>query len=99
MPQLDGTWQLSSPAWRRSRLSPPLKQVQPGQSRIRTAVIDFWRRPQQKHYRLDGASLNDYANGGPGSVLGGNLGVDAIQESLVLTSNYSPNMERPPGAS
>ncbi len=46
-------------------------------------------RPQQNNYRLDGASLNDYANGGPGSVLGGNLGVDAIQEFSVLTSNYS----------
>jgi hypothetical protein len=46
-------------------------------------------RPQQNNYRLDGVSLNDYANGGPGSVLGGNLGVDAIQEFSVITSNYS----------
>src|ERR1700716_4388502 len=46
-------------------------------------------RPQQNNYRLDGVSLNDYANGGPGSALGGNLGVDAIQEFSVLTSNYS----------
>ena len=36
-------------------------------------------RPQQNNYRLDGVSLNDYANGAPGSVMGGNLGVDAIQ--------------------
>jgi outer membrane receptor protein involved in Fe transport len=46
-------------------------------------------RPQQNNYRIDGVSVNDYANGGPGSVLGGNLGVDAIQEFSVLTSNYS----------
>src|SRR6202048_4222381 len=46
-------------------------------------------RPQQNNYRLDGVSLNDYANGAPGSVLGGNLGVDGIQEFSVLTSNYS----------
>src|SRR5947208_2041835 len=46
-------------------------------------------RPQQNNYRLDGVSLNDYANGAPGSVMGGNLGVDAIQEFSVLTSNYS----------
>jgi hypothetical protein len=46
-------------------------------------------RPQQNNYRLDGISLNDYANGAPGSVLGGNLGVDAIREFSVLTSNYS----------
>src|ERR1700737_3456672 len=46
-------------------------------------------RPQQNNYRLDGISLNDYSNGGPGSVLGQNLGVEAIQEFSVLTSNYS----------
>ena len=46
-------------------------------------------RPQFNNYRLDGVSLNDYANGAPGSVLGGNLGVDAIQEFSVLTSNVS----------
>ena len=46
-------------------------------------------RPQQNNYRLDGISINDYSNGGPGSVLGQNLGVEAIQEFSVLTSNYS----------
>jgi outer membrane receptor protein involved in Fe transport len=46
-------------------------------------------RPVQNNYRLDGISMNDYANAGPGSVLGGNLGVDAIQEFSVLTTNYS----------
>src|ERR1700694_2047345 len=49
----------------------------------------YGARPQQNNYRLDGISLNDYANGAPGSVLGGNLGVDAIQDFSVLTSNYS----------
>lgn len=44
-------------------------------------------RPQQNNYRLDGISINDYANGGPGSVLGINLGVDAVQEFSVSTSN------------
>jgi hypothetical protein len=46
-------------------------------------------RPQQNNYRLDGISINDYSNGGPGSVLGGNLGVDGIQEFSVFTGNYS----------
>src|SRR6202790_3229241 len=46
-------------------------------------------RPQQNNYRLDGISINDYSNGGPGSGLGQNLGVEAIQEFSVLTSNYS----------
>ncbi len=46
-------------------------------------------RPTQNSYRLDGAIVNDYSNAGPGSVLGKNLGVDAIQEFTVLTSDYS----------
>jgi Carboxypeptidase regulatory-like domain/TonB dependent receptor/TonB-dependent Receptor Plug Domain len=46
-------------------------------------------RPSQNNYRLDGISINDYANSGPGSVIGVNLGVDAIGEFSVLTSNYS----------
>src|SRR5580658_1294937 len=45
-------------------------------------------RPQQNNYLLDGISINDYSNGGPGSVLGGNLGVDAIQEFSILSANY-----------
>ena len=35
----------------------------------------------QNNYRLDGVSLNDYSNGAPGSVLGGNLGV-AIRKAM-----------------
>ena len=54
-------------------------------------------RPQQNNYRLDGISINDYANGGPGSVIGGNLGVDAIQEFSVLTSNPSAEYGRTSG--
>src|SRR3984957_2617583 len=54
-------------------------------------------RPQQNNYRLDGVSLNDYANGAPGSVLGGNLGVAAIQECSVLTSNYSADYGKTSG--
>jgi hypothetical protein len=38
-------------------------------------------RPQQNNYRIDGVSINDQFNAGPGSQAnGGNLGVDAIQE-------------------
>src|SRR5690348_1491297 len=54
-------------------------------------------RPQQNNYRLDGISLNDYANGAPGSVLGGSLGVDAIQEFSVLTTNYSADYGKTSG--
>lgn len=44
-------------------------------------------RPQWNNFRLDGVSLNDYSNTS-GSVVGGNLGVDAIQEFSVLTSDF-----------
>src|SRR6516225_5964830 len=54
-------------------------------------------RPTQNNYRLDGNSINDYGNGGPGSVIGGNLGVDAIQEFSVLTGNYSAEYGRTSG--
>jgi Carboxypeptidase regulatory-like domain/TonB-dependent Receptor Plug Domain/TonB dependent receptor len=44
-------------------------------------------RVRENSYRIDGVSVNDYSNGGPGSVLGGTLGVDAIEEFSVLTAN------------
>jgi len=55
------------------------------------------QKPVQNNYRLDGISINDYANSGPGSVLGVSLGVDAIQEFSVLTSNYSTEYGRTSG--
>jgi len=54
-------------------------------------------RPQQNNYRLDGVTINDFSNGAPGSVLGGDLGVDAIEEFSVLTSNYSSEYGRTSG--
>ncbi len=54
-------------------------------------------RPTQNNYRLDGNSINDYSNGGPGSVIGVSLGVDAIQEFSVLTGNYSAEYGRTSG--
>jgi Carboxypeptidase regulatory-like domain/TonB-dependent Receptor Plug Domain/TonB dependent receptor len=54
-------------------------------------------RPQMNNYRLDGVSIVDYAGGAPGSVLGLSLGVDAIGEFSVLTSNYSAEYGRTSG--
>jgi hypothetical protein len=54
-------------------------------------------RPQMNNYRLDGLSMNGYSNSGPGSVLGGQLGVDAVQEFSVLTTNYSAEYGRTAG--
>ena len=54
-------------------------------------------KPVQNNYRLDGVSVVDYANGAPGSVLGSSLGVDAIQEFSVITTNYSADYGRTSG--
>src|SRR2546428_10254653 len=54
-------------------------------------------RPAQNSYRLDGVSINDYSNGAPGSVLGDNLGVDAVQQFSVLGSNYPAQFGRTTG--
>lgn len=54
-------------------------------------------RSNQNNYRLDGVSFNDYTNDAPGSVLGSQAGVDAIQEFSVLISNYSAEYGRTSG--
>src|SRR5258708_27944044 len=47
------------------------------------------QRTANNNYRLDGVSVDDYANSGPGNVIGAALGVDAIQEFSVLTGGFS----------
>ena len=54
-------------------------------------------RPQMNNYRVDGISINDYSNGGPGGVVGGNLGVDAIQEFSVITGNATADYGKTAG--
>ncbi len=54
-------------------------------------------RPDQNNFRLDGISINDYANAAPGSVLGDNLGVDAVEQFSVLGSNYPAEYGRTSG--
>jgi hypothetical protein len=54
-------------------------------------------RPQMNNYRLDGVSINDYSNGGPGGVVGTNLGVDAIQEFSVVTGNATADYGKTAG--
>ena len=54
-------------------------------------------RPRQNNYRLDGITTNDYSGAGPGGALGGTLGVDAIQEFTVVTSNATSDYGRTSG--
>ena len=54
-------------------------------------------QPYENNYRINGISINDYSNGSPGSALGVNLGVDAVQEFSVLTGNYSAEYGRASG--
>jgi hypothetical protein len=54
-------------------------------------------RPQANNYLLDGTSINDYSGQAPGSLLGGNLGVDAVSEFRVLTTDYSAEYGRSAG--
>jgi hypothetical protein len=54
-------------------------------------------RPSENNYRLNSITINDYANTAPGSSLGVNLGVDAIQEFSVLTSTYAAEYGRTSG--
>lgn len=54
-------------------------------------------RPQMNNYRLDGISINDFSNGGPGGVIGANLGVDAIKEFSVITGNATADYGKTAG--
>src|SRR5258708_20968856 len=52
------------------------------------------QRTTGNNYRLDAVSVNDYANSGPGNVIGAALGVDAIQEFSVLTGSFPPEYRK-----
>ncbi|HXM95446.1 MAG TPA: TonB-dependent receptor [Candidatus Dormibacteraeota bacterium] len=61
-------------------------------------LSDAGHRPSENNYRINGITVVDYANEGPGNVLGAALGVDAIQEFSVVTSNYTAEYGRASGA-
>ncbi len=55
-------------------------------------------RPQQNNYRLDGVSVNDQLGGSPGSSLGQTIGVDAIQEFSVVSTDAPADYGKNAGA-
>ena len=61
-------------------------------------LSDSGHRPYENTYRIDGININDYSNGSPGSVLGASLGVDAVREFNVVTTNYTAEYGRTSGA-
>ena len=55
-------------------------------------------RPSENNFRVDGVSVNDNSNSTPGSILGSNLGVEAIREFSIVSNSYSAEYGRSTGA-
>ena len=61
------------------------------------SLVISGNRPTGNLYLVDGLVVNDQANASPGSGLGVNLGIDAIQEFRVLTNEYTAEYGRSTG--
>ena len=81
-----------------ARTQPPVALTNQRANRgVGNQLVISGARPQMNNYRVDGISINDYSNGGPGGVNGGNLGVDAIQEFSVVTGDATADYGKTAG--
>jgi hypothetical protein len=81
-----------------ARSQPPVALTNQRANRgVGNQLVVSGARPQMNNYRVDGISINDYSNGGPGGVNGGNLGVDAIQEFSVVTGDATADFGKTAG--
>jgi Carboxypeptidase regulatory-like domain/TonB-dependent Receptor Plug Domain len=81
-----------------ARTQPPVAVTNQRANRgVGNQLVVSGARPQMNNYRVDGISINDYSNGGPGGVNGGSLGVDAIQEFSVVTGNATADYGKTSG--
>jgi hypothetical protein len=81
-----------------ARTQPPVALTNQRANRgVGNQLVVSGARPQMNNYRVDGISINDYSNGGPGGVNGGNLGVDAIQEFSVVTGDATADYGKTAG--
>ena len=69
----------------------------PGQSGYGQQMTIFGGRPRQNSSLLSGINVNDYANGTRGNAANMNLGVDALDQMRVLTSNDQAEFGRSSG--
>jgi hypothetical protein len=80
-----------------ARDQPPLNAGDRVDRGLGTQLNITGARSNQNTYLLDGVNFGDHSNNGPGSILGGNLGVDSVAEFSVLTANYSAEYGRVSG--
>ena len=72
-------------------------QARGGSTGFGSQMAIFGGRPRQNSSRLNGISVNDYANGPLGNAVGTSLGVDALEQLAVMTRNDQAQFGRSSG--
>ena len=72
-------------------------QARGGPNGFGSQMAIFGGRPRQNSSRLNGISVNDYANGPLGNAVGTTLGVDGLEQLSVMTRNDQAEFGRSSG--